>query len=172
MSIRNIVRIGNPILTKEANWIKEFNNKWLTDLIQDLYDTMEFYSGIGLSAPQINIDARVVVIGPNNKRPDMPKLTIINPTYEAVDDTLVGNWESCFSIPGIKGYVKRFNSIKYSGVTYDNKGIIGIAEGWQSIILQHEIDHLDGVTLLNRVSDYTKIGFSDEVDKFLRGDPK
>lgn len=167
MSVKTIVRLGAPILIQKAQLVTEFNSVWLKELIKDLFDTMYSISAIGLAAPQINVNARVMVMGPNSKRPNIPELAIVNPVYKVTDDSQIGNWESCFSIPGMKAFINRYSAIEFSGLTIDNKPIQGIAKDWQSIIFQHETDHLDGITLLHRLDNYSMFGFKEEIDNSL-----
>lgn len=111
ISIQKIIRVGNPSLNLTAERVRDFNTDWLNRLIIDLFDTMMHVGGLGIASTQVNVNVRVFVMGPNKQNPDFPKLAIINPEFTS-NDTLIKNWESCLSIPKMKGEVMRYNEIR------------------------------------------------------------
>lgn len=149
--------------------MEEFKTNELNQIVNCLLDTLDHLGGIGLAAPQIGIDLRIMALKPSVKNPGIPKIALINPAYKPVENVFINNWESCFSIPGFKGLVKRYERIQYSGYNLDGTKIQTIAENWHAFIFQHELDHLDGVTIMQRLTDNTMFGFKDEIEKHFTG---
>ncbi len=117
----------------------------------------------GLAAPQIGISKRIIVFAtgddPDLKkwRPDltqtMPKTVWINPTYEPIGDEKHSDFEGCFSVYDLAGPVPRFKKIRYTAYTPEGKQVEGTAEGFLARIIQHEIDHLNGLCFVDHVSE-------------------
>ena len=152
MSIRKILKWGNPILCKTSNPVKNYDDS-LKNLIQDLKDTI---TGVAISAPQIGINLNVVLIGfkyhPHypNETP-IPLTVFINPEIEPVTEEKILSWEGCSSVPGIRGQVLRYKKIKYKASDEEGNPIEGELENFPARILQHEKDHLDGYLFVHRV---------------------
>lgn len=173
--IRPICRMGNPILRKKASRIaKDF---LLSDdfrqLQQDLLDSMKHYGGIGIAAPQIGVDLQVALIelqGFNRygEEINLPLTTFINPEITFLTDDNQGFWEGCLSVPGLRGYVERPKKIKVSFL--NEKGIEQeiIAEGFLATVLQHELDHLEGVLYIDRIKDPRMISYQEEFEEFIQ----
>lgn len=165
MSIRKIIRLGHPTLSTCAQPVRNFNTSALNELIRDLFDTMAHVGGLGLAATQIDVNARVFVMGPSKVMPDFPTLAIINPEFTS-DSILKQNWESCLSIPEMKGQVLRHDKISYTGRSADGKSVEGELSGWPSFIFQHELDHLNGITLIHKLTGPGMFGFRDEISSY------
>jgi len=170
MTVRKILRMGDPRLLDTSKPILTVPSKELDQLIQDMFDTMEEYQGAGLAAPQIGVFQRLVVFGvdSNERYPDtehVPMTILINPEIEHLDDEIVENWEGCLSIPGMRGLVPRHSSIRYKGI--DQKGnIIDLTvDGFHAIVVQHECDHLDGILYPMRIPDMSCFGFEQELSQ-------
>jgi len=105
MSIRPILKMGDPRLLRVARPVTEFGSPWLAELLQDLQDTMVAAQGAGLAAPQIGEDWQVVIFGtgaPNPRYPDapvVPRTVLINPVIEPLGDEMEDGWEGCLSVP-------------------------------------------------------------------------
>lgn len=165
MSIRKIVRLGHPTLSTCAQPVRDFNSNALDELIRDLFDTMAYVGGLGLAATQIDVDSRVFVMGPSKVMPDFPTLAIVNPEFTS-DGILKKNWESCLSIPDTKGQVLRHEQISYTGRSADGNRVEGALSGWPSFIFQHELDHLNGITLIHKLTSPEMFGFRDEITSY------
>ena len=166
--IRPVLRMGDPRLWQKSLPVSEFNTTELNELLRDMRDTMAHLNGAGLAAPQIAVPLRVVIFGVNaNPRyPDIdpvPDTVLINPVLTSLSDQLEEGWEGCLSVPGMRGWVPRFRALRYAG--FDEKGnpFQRDVEGFHARVVQHEVDHLDGVLYPMRIRDLTKFGFNEEL---------
>ena len=170
MTVRKILRMGDPRLLEPSKPIVNVPSKELDQLIQDMLDTMEEYEGAGLAAPQIGVFKQLVVFGvdSNERYPDteqVPLTILINPEIEAIDDEMVESWEGCLSIPGMRGLVPRHSKVRYTGVDQFGNSIDREVDGFHAIVVQHECDHLDGILYPMRVPDMSYFGFEEELSQ-------
>ncbi len=168
MSVRQLLRMGDTCLLLKAEPVMDFSSPDLTQLIEDMHDTMQAHNGAGLAAPQIGVSLRVVIFGggDNPRYPDaeeVPQTVLINPHIEVLDRTLESAWEGCLSLPGLRGEVPRFISIRYSGYTAEGEPLERVVSGFHARVVQHEVDHLDGILYPMRMSDMSRFGFEDEL---------
>ena len=138
----------------------------LYDLIQDMRDTMHEKGGVGIAAPQIGCNKRVIMFGfdTNPRYPHelpVPFTVLINPEIEALTEETVDGWEGCLSVPGLRGLVPRLTKIKYKGFDEEGKIIERIAEGFHARMVQHETDHIDGILYPSRINDLRNFGFEE-----------
>lgn len=169
MAIRNVLRMGHPLLQEVCSEITQFNSTELDDLIHDMMDTMKAEDGAGIAAPQIGVLKRVVIFGIDDDNPRYPNrgtvpfTVLINPVITTTDDEMEDGWEGCLSVPGMRGLVPRYRRISYSG--YDEKGnlIERDAQGFHARVVQHECDHLDGILYPYRIEDITQFGYLEEL---------
>lgn len=173
--IRPICRMGNPILRKKAETIaKDFlKSDDFARLRRDLVDSMKHYGGIGIAAPQIGVDLQVALIelqGLNRygEEINLPLTTFINPVITYLTQEQQGFWEGCLSVPGLRGYVERPSRVKVSYL--DEQGLEQelIAEGFLATVLQHELDHLEGVLYIDRIKDPRMISYQEEFEEFIQ----
>ena len=167
MSVQEVLKMGHPILQQVAEPVIAFNSAELDALIQDMYDTMYALEGAGLAAPQIGISQRIVIfcVEDNPRYPDIepvPNTVLINPEITFLDSELELGWEGCLSVPMLRGEVARNINIKYSG--YDQNGCFfeRYAQDFHARVVQHEVDHLDGILYPQRMTDMRKLGFEQE----------
>jgi len=168
MSVKTVLRMGDPRLLQVAKPVTRFNSAELDELIADMFETMQAEAGVGLAAPQIGVDQRLVVFGfENNPRyPNaaaLPKSVLINPVITPLDDRCEDEWEGCLSVPGMRGLVPRFTRIRYTGFDASGEAIDVVAEGFHARVIQHECDHLDGILYPQRMRDFREFGFLDEL---------
>ena len=168
MAERQVLRMGHPELMRVAEPITAFGTDYLNALVQDLWDTMRAYGGIGLAATQIGVAHRVVVFGlddPTDEtgRPVVPRTTLVNPIIEPLESQMTDGWEACLSVPGMRGVVPRYERIRYSGVDPNGLPIRREAQGFHARVIQHECDHLDGVLYPMRMADLATLGFDEEL---------
>jgi peptide deformylase len=166
MSVRPILRMGDPRLLQPAAAVNCFATPELHALIDDLFDTMRAAGGVGLAAPQIGVGLQVVIFGfeHNSRYPDAPPvpLTIlVNPTVTPLGTLEVAGWEGCLSVPGMRGEVWRPDRIRYQGFDPAGARIDREVEGFHARVVQHECDHLIGMLYPMRIRDYRRFGFTD-----------
>ena len=168
MTVRSILKMGEPLLLQEAALVpvEKISSPEIQNIIQDMLDTMKAANGAGLAAPQIGIPLQIVVFGfeSNSRYPNeapIPQTILINPTITPLENTQEDGWEGCLSVPGLRGLVPRYTSIRYQG--YDEKGEIidRSVKGFHARVVQHECDHLAGKLYPTRIKDMTKFGFTE-----------
>jgi len=165
MPTRTILHMGESLLLQRAEEVAEFDTPELHQLLADMRDTMRAAQGVGLAAPQIGVPLRVVVFGSvdNPRYPDassVPETALINPLLLPLGDDMAEDWEGCLSVPGLRGKVPRFTSLRYQG--YDERGqrIDRTVSGFHARVVQHECDHLDGVLYPMRIEDMSQFGYT------------
>ena len=167
MTVREILKMGDPRLLRVAQPVERFDTAELHALVADLFDTMRAAAGAGLAAPQIGVDLQVVIFGFAEKNvrypdaPPVPQTVLVNPTIEPLDDDLVDGWEGCLSVPGLRGVVPRHARIRYRGFDAAGRPIERDADGFHARVVQHECDHLIGRLYPTRMTDLTKFGYTD-----------
>lgn len=173
--IRPICRMGNPILRKKTAQVpKDFlKTDEFAQLIQDMKDSMKHYGGIGIAAPQIGIDKQIAIIelvGFNRygENVNLPLTIFINPKIEYLTTDEQGFWEGCLSVPGLRGFVERPRKIRVSYLSIEGDTKTIEAEGFLATVLQHELDHLEGVLYVDRIKDLTKLTFQEEFEEYIQ----
>jgi peptide deformylase len=164
--IRELLKMGDPRLLQVAEAVNAFGTGELAQLLQDMRDTMVAADGAGLAAPQIGVPLRVVIFGSkSNPRypdaPEVPDTVLINPVVTALGSEEEEGWEGCLSVPGMRGWVPRWSRIRYSGFDENGKVFQREVDGFHARVVQHEVDHLDGVLYPRRIRDLTRFGFID-----------
>jgi len=165
MTVRDILKMGDPRLLRIAQPVARFDTPELNELIADLFDTMRAANGAGLAAPQIGVDLQVVVFGfaDSQRYPDappVPQTVLINPTITPLSDSEELGWEGCLSVPGLRGEVPRYAHIRYAGVDPQGRPIDREASGFHARVVQHECDHLIGRLYPTRMRDLTRLGYT------------
>ena len=162
--------MGHPLLLKKSEEIKEFSTISLKKIIYNMSETMIDYKGIGLAAPQVHISKRIIVFrNPDIEELDKINITpLINPIFEPLGNEKEDDWEGCLSIPRMQGLVRRFKKIKYHGYDLTGKKIENEAQGLHARVIQHEIDHLDGILYTKRLADQKAFGFENEISKYWK----
>jgi peptide deformylase len=166
--IRAVLRMGDPRLLQNSEPVARFDTPELHELLRDMRDTMAHLNGAGLAAPQIGVGLRVVIFGvhANPRYPDVeevPDTVLINPKITPLADEEEEGWEGCLSVPGLRGWVPRLRKIRYSGYDEHGKRFVREVSGFHARVVQHEVDHLDGILYPMRVRDFTKFGFIEEL---------
>lgn len=150
MGLRPIVLLGDPILRRAADEVTSFGEE-LQRLVADLYETMYEAEGIGLAAPQVGVGQRVCVVDVGDEGAD-GRVAIVNPRIVEESRRREKKSEGCLSIPGLEEMVERPRAVVVEGQDIDGEPIDLHAEGIFARALQHEIDHLNGVLFLDRLS--------------------
>jgi len=178
MSILKVARMGHPVLRARAQAIDpdDIKSPPIQQLIDDMFETMKEYHGIGLAAPQVHESVRIFVAGvaprpgdSDNEEDDdarVPLMALINPEITAIGDETADDWEGCLSIPDIRGRVTRPREIEVKA--YDRRGrrIAIHARGFTARVIQHENDHLDGVLFLDRMESFETLTFIEEFSRY------
>jgi peptide deformylase len=158
--------MGDPRLLQKSLVVKDFDTPELRALLADMRDTMAHLNGAGLAAPQIGVGLRVVIFGvkSNPRYPEVdevPDTVLINPQITPLSDEMEEGWEGCLSVPGMRGWVPRFQKLRYSGQDEDGRPFERTVAGFHARVVQHEVDHLDGVLYPMRIRDFARFGFNE-----------
>jgi peptide deformylase len=158
--------MGHPLLRQVAAAVEVFDAAQMNELLIDMEDTMRELHGAGIAAPQIGISLRVVIfeLQENPRYPQVapiPFTVLINPKLEPLGTEMEEGWEGCLSVPGLRGVVPRYRRLHYSGLDAEGQFFERTVEGFHARVVQHEVDHLDGVLFPQRVEDMTRFGFED-----------
>jgi peptide deformylase len=167
--------MGHPLLRQPAQAIEpgEIGSEKLGRLIDDMVDTLQDYSGIGLAAPQIAEPVRLAIIEipDESARYDnlesVPLMVFINPVIEIIDPATHGYWEGCLSVPGLRGFVERPQHVKISYTSVQGEALELEVQGFAATVFQHELDHLDGKLFIDRITDTRLLAFEAEYERYL-----
>jgi peptide deformylase len=172
--IKPICRMGHPVLRKKALLTpREFiYSDGFSLLLEDLKDSMKHYGGIGIAAPQIGIDFQVAIIelmGFNRYGEDInfPMTVFINPQITFLTEEKQGFWEGCLSVPGLRGFVERPRKITVNYLDHKGEEKEIQAEGFLATVIQHELDHLEGILYIDRIQDTRLLSYQEEFDQFI-----
>ena len=170
--------MGHPVLRQMAEPVGAGDDPGLLKLVDDMAATMVDADGVGLAAPQVHVSRRVIVFRPPSGA-DAPEASgaepglggiraVINPVIEPLDGGTELGLEGCLSIPGLRGLVPRWRRIRYRGLSPAGGPVDVVAEGFHARVVQHEVDHLDGILYLDRMTDLRSLSFEDELRHLLR----
>ena len=170
MAIREILKMGHPILLEVAKPVEKFNTSELDSIIEDMIDTMKENDGAGLAAPQIGLGMQLVIFGfdSNERYPEadqVPFTVLINPVITPIGDEEEEGWEGCLSVPGLMGVVPRFKKIRYQGKDQHGNEIDREVDSFHARVVQHECDHLIGKLYPMRIRDFSQFGYLDTLTK-------
>jgi peptide deformylase len=151
MALRKIITLENPILRQKAKKVHHFDPS-LQKLTDDMFETMQDANGVGLAAPQIGMSIRLFVAEYEDR-----KVVVFNPEIIKAEGEALGT-EGCLSIPGYVGdNIRRATKVVIKGQDARGKSIRINAEGWFARIVQHEIDHLNGILFIDRLDQPTDL---------------
>ncbi len=165
MSVREILKMGDPRLLRVAKPVEQFDTPELHAVIQDMFDTMHAARGAGLAAPQIGVDLALVIFGFSSSArypdaPPVPETVLLNPQITPLDEAMEEGWEGCLSVPGLRGLVPRHARIRYTGQNPRGETIDREADGFHARVVQHECDHLIGTLYPMRIRDFRQFGYT------------
>jgi peptide deformylase len=179
MAILKVAHMGHPVLRARARPIEpaQIGSPRIQQLIDDMFETMHEYEGVGLAAPQVHESLRVFVAGfapPAKNKEDeggepargVPLMALINPEITPIGEEIVEDWEGCLSIPDIRGRVPRPRQILVRAYDRRGKRIELRAGGFTARVIQHETDHLDGVLFFDRMTSFETLTFLDEFGRY------
>jgi len=174
--------MGHPVLRAKALPVmpSEIASPRIQRLIDDMFETMREYAGIGLAAPQVHESLRLFVAGLRasdatgamnlDDDTDMPFIVLINPQVTPVGAEAGSGWEGCLSVPDIRGLVPRAAEIQVKAHDRDGRAIELTARGLPARVIQHETDHLDGILFVDRMASFDSLTFSDEYRRYWTED--
>lgn len=157
-SILAVAQKGESILQLKAEPIHtfEFRSLWLSHFIDAMFDTMNAKSGVGIAAPQVYLSKRIIIVAsrPNQRYPDaleMQPMVMINPEIIFYSDLVILGEEGCLSVSNQRAHVARAKSIRVRYFNLDGKQFEDDFNGFPARIIQHEVDHLNGILFVDRV---------------------
>jgi len=173
MTVLKIVKMGDPALAVKSLPVTHFNDEQLQNQIADMIDTMRHYQGVGLAAPQIGLSQQIIVleVAQNARYPQADAIdldVLINPRIIDYSKQTEAGWEGCLSLPGLRGHVTRSNRITYQALNRIGEPVTQTVSGFHARIIQHEIDHLNGILYPQRLDDLLEFGFEDSLPAFSR----
>lgn len=173
MKVRHVATIGHPLLRE---WAVPVAPESLDDpdtqaFIDDLIETMRYYNGAGLAAPQVLDPRRIVVIEVDSNprypyKPDIPLTVLVNPEIEPVSDETFDNNEGCLSVPNLRGVTQRYVRIGVKALDRHGRRVEKEVKGLSAVTFQHEVDHLNGTLFVDRVQDPTTLTTWEQYERF------
>jgi peptide deformylase len=178
MSILKVARMGHPVLRARARAIDPaaIGAPRIQQLIDDMFETMREYQGVGLAAPQVHESLRLFVAGfapddEGEERSRVPMMALVNPEITPLGSETIEDWEGCLSIPDIRGRVPRARHISVRAYDRTGKRVELKASGFTARVIQHETDHLDGVLFFDRMKSFESLTFLDEFGRYFTSEP-
>lgn len=176
MAIRPVLTLGNPLLRRVARDLEpeELRTPWFHELLRDMIETMHHEEGIGIAAPQVgeSVQVALIEVDPESSRYPGQEASglrvLVNPRIRIVDHDKQGFWEGCLSVPNLRGYVERPRRIRVDYMDLDGHARAVEVEGFLATVFQHELDHLQGVLYVDRITDMTKLATIDDYLKYWR----
>ena len=168
--ILQIIQLGDPVLRSPAQLVNDIQDERIQKLIDDLIATVVQANGVGIAAPQVAESSRLFIVAsrPNPRYPNAPVMeptAMLNPRIVAHSTEVVKGWEGCLSIPGIRGWVPRYQAIEIEYTDRDGKLQKQELTDFVARIFQHEYDHLDGIVFLDRLESTQDIITEQEYQK-------
>ena len=152
MSLLKIRQLGDPVLRQKSEPVSVIGDEE-KKLAQDMIETMYFAEGVGLAANQIGVAKRMIVISPTNRRGE--ETVIFNPEISNQEGSATDR-EGCLSVPGVTESVRRFHRLTLKGLTLDGKSKIWNLEDFPAVVVQHEIDHINGILFIDYLKGWQK----------------
>jgi peptide deformylase len=178
VSLREIVEIGHPVLRERAREVapEELRSDTVQGLIDDMIETMRAADGAGLAANQVAETLRIAVVEvrEGNPRypykPPVPLTVIVNPVIEPLDDDVEQINEGCLSVPNLRGEVPRHVNVSVRYLDREGVEHEEVRRGLTAGTFQHELDHLDGILFVDRVTDPATLSTWEQFERFHRED--
>jgi len=150
MAVLEILKYPHPLLKKRSQEIEKIDEN-VRQLIQDMIETMYDANGVGLAACQVGVGKRIIVLDVSPMEPEQDLFALINPEIVAEEEE-IDHEEGCLSVPDCQEIIKRKQKVRIRGMSSEGKEVELEAQGILAIALQHEVDHLNGVLILDRMS--------------------
>ncbi|GFE68698.1 peptide deformylase [Chroococcus sp. FPU101] len=171
--VLQIVQLGHEILRSIASPVENISDPTLQKLIDALIHTAKTANGVGIAAPQVAQSYRLFIVAsrPNSRYPDAPEMeptAMINPVIVDVYNEQVKGWEGCLSVSGFRGLVPRYQTIKVEYQDREGKLHSQVFSDFVARIIQHELDHLDGLVFLDRLESTQDLYTEQEYEQILK----
>ena len=172
--MREIAQLGAKVLRQKAEAVVDVHDIEIREIIEAMQSTLATTSGVGIAAPQISESKQIIIIAsrPTPRYPSAPLMeptVMINPCFQILSETQEKGWEGCLSIPGIRALVPRYQEIMVHYTDQQGDLVELKLSGFVARIFQHEVDHLEGKTYLDRVESNTDIFAESEFVKLIDG---
>lgn len=167
MAVLKIITYPDPFLKKKTKPVEDINDD-IQKLIEDMADTMYEAPGVGLAAIQVGEDRSIIVFDPEADKENRPYQVLINPEIVSKEGEFLSENEGCLSVPEFRSDVKRAEFTVVTGLDRNGNPVRMEAHGLLSVILQHEIDHLNGILFIERISSLKRGIYKRKVKKQLR----
>lgn len=164
MSPLQLITYPHPTLRHRSKPILRVDSQ-LKELVEQMFEVMYEFRGVGLAANQVNLPIRLFIANPSGDREEGPELVFINPVINKAKGATEAE-EGCLSLPGINAHVKRNKSLQINAYDLSGNEIKADVDGFLGRIVQHEIDHLDGVLFIDRLSDELRRPISEQIEAF------
>ncbi len=171
--VLKVREVGDPALGKISEEVDIENiNSEIIGIIEDLKTTLQFGTGLGIAAPQIGVNKKIIVVGASkdnityNDAEDIPLTAMINPSWRKLSEDTDIQYEGCMSVPEIRGKVERYKEIELTYYNEDGKKIVKNLKGFFSRLIQHECDHLEGITFLEKVKTPNGFATKENIKKY------
>ncbi|HBI5657128.1 TPA: peptide deformylase [Legionella pneumophila] len=168
--MKRILEKEDPVLREKAEAVdvSEYGSNWLKDLANNMISIMKEMGAVGVAAPQIGVSKRVIVFGTNytkSRKIDtpVPDTVLINPSLKILSEEIQTGYEGCLNCGELRGEVPRAMEIEYSGYDLQGSFFSKRANGLEARIVQHEIDHLNGVLFFDHVKDKNTLTTASEL---------
>lgn len=170
----DIAQLGDQVLRLQAEAVVDVHDAEIVQIIEAMQSTLAETAGVGIAAPQISEAKRIIIIAsrPTPRYPSAPLMeptVMINPGFEILSETREKDWEGCLSIPGIRALVPRYQEIMIHYTDQQGGAVEAQLSGFVARIFQHEVDHLEGKTYLDRLESNKDIFAESEFVKLIGG---
>jgi len=176
MAVLEVAKLGNPVLREIAEPVdlEELTASGENELqifIDDLIDTLRAEDGVGIAAPQVSRSIQLLVVeyADNDRYPNQENIPItvfVNPVITRFSEETVSFWEGCLSLPDLRGLVPRSREVTVEAWSRNGEKMVVEAKGFFAVVLQHEIDHLQGKVFLDRMTDITRLSYNEEFETY------
>ena len=171
--VLKVREVGEPILNKISTEVDIRNiNSDILEIIEDLKATLEYGTGLGIAAPQIGVNKKIIVVGAKKENikyddaEDIPITAMINPTWKKLSEDTDIQYEGCMSVPAIRGKVERYKNIELTYYNENGEKIIKQLNGFFARLIQHECDHLEGIVFLEKVKEKNGFATVENINKY------
>jgi len=175
VTVRVVATAGHPMLRQWAQPVApdELDIADTQAFIDDLIETMRYYQGAGLAAPQVMAPQRIVAIEVRANRrypykPDIPLTVLVNPEIEPLSEETFANNEGCLSVPGLRGVTERLVEVGVRALDRHGRAVEREVKGLSAVTFQHEVDHLNGTLFVDRVADPTTFSTWEQFERYQR----
>ena len=171
--VLKVREVGEPILNSKCEKVDVENISYdILDTIEDLEETLKHGTGLGIAAPQIGVNKRIIVVGAKkenikyNDAEEIPVTAMINPDWKKLSEDTDIQYEGCMSVPSIRGKVERYKNIEVTYYDENGEKIVRKLQGFFARLVQHECDHLDGIVFLDKVKGPNGFATKENIDKY------